>query len=42
MIGGFSEYLSMIMGNHNLMFIIIAAYLVSLALQLRLGRPLPS
>jgi hypothetical protein len=38
MIGGFSEYLSMIMGNQNLMFIIIAAYLVSLALQLRLGK----
>jgi len=38
MIGGFSEYLSMIMGNQNLMFIIIGAYLISLALQLRLGK----
>ena len=36
MIGGFSEYLSMIMGNQNLMFLIIGAYLVSLALQVRL------
>jgi hypothetical protein len=35
MIGGFSEYLSMIMGNQNLMFLIIGAYLVSLALQTR-------
>jgi len=36
MIGGFSEYLSMVIGNQNLMFIIIGAYLVSLVLQLRL------
>jgi hypothetical protein len=36
MIGGFCEYLSMIMGNQNLMFLIIAAYLVSLGLQMRL------
>jgi len=36
MIGGFSEYLSMIVGNQNLMFLIIAAYLVSLGLQMRL------
>jgi hypothetical protein len=35
-IGGFSEYLSMIMGNQNLTFLIIGAYLVSLALQTRL------
>jgi hypothetical protein len=38
MIGGFSEYLSMIMGNQNLMFLIIGAYLVSLALQMRLAK----
>jgi len=36
MIGGFSEYLSMIIGNQNLMFLIIGAYLVSLAFQMRL------
>jgi len=36
MIGGFSEYLSMIMGNQKLMFLIIGAYLVSLGLQVRL------
>ena len=36
MIGGFSEYLSMIMGNQNLMFLIIGAYLVSLALRTRM------
>jgi hypothetical protein len=36
MIGGFCEYLSMIMGNQNLMFLIIAAYLFSLGLQMRL------
>jgi hypothetical protein len=36
MIGGFCEYLSMIMGNKNLMFLIIGAYLVSLGLQMRL------
>ena len=34
MIGGFSEYLSMIVGNQNLMFLIIGAYLVSLGTQL--------
>jgi SAM-dependent methyltransferase len=38
MIGGFSEYLSMIIGNQNLMFLIIGAYLVSLALQMRLAK----
>ena len=38
MIGGFCEYLSMIMGNKNLMFLVIGAYLVSLGLQVRLGR----
>jgi hypothetical protein len=37
MIGGFSEYLSMVTGNHNLMFLIIGAYLVSLAFQIRLA-----
>jgi hypothetical protein len=36
MIGGFSEYLSMIIGNQNLMFLIIGAYLVSLGLQMLL------
>lgn len=36
MIGGFSEYLSMIMGNQNLMFLVIGAYLVSLGLQVRM------
>ncbi|MGP0018806.1 MAG: hypothetical protein ACLPHP_09580 [Candidatus Sulfotelmatobacter sp.] len=36
MIGGFCEYLSMVIGNQNLTFLIIAAYLVSLALQTRL------
>lgn len=36
MIGGFSEYLSMIIGNQNLMFLIIGAYVVSLSLQMRL------
>jgi hypothetical protein len=41
MIGGFCEYLSMVMGNKNLMFLIIGAYLVSLGLQtliLKAGR----
>jgi len=33
-IGGFCEYFSMIMGNKNLMFLIIGAYLASLGLQL--------
>ena len=33
MIGGFSEYLSMIVGNQNLMFLIIAAYLLTLVFQ---------
>ena len=36
MIGGFCEYLSMVMGNKDLMFLVIGAYLVSLGLQLRL------
>jgi hypothetical protein len=35
-IGGFSEYLSMIVGNRNLMFLIMSAYLVSLGIQMRL------
>ncbi len=38
MIGGFSEYLSMLIGNQKLMFIIIAAYLVSLTLQVQLTK----
>jgi hypothetical protein len=38
MIGGFSEYLSMIIGNKNLMLLVLAAYLGSLALQMRLGK----
>ncbi len=38
MIGGFSEYLSMVIGNQNLMFLVIAAYLVSLGLQMRLAK----
>jgi hypothetical protein len=38
MIGGFCEYLSMIMGNKNLMFLVIGAYLVSLGLQMKLVR----
>src|SRR5579862_1922759 len=38
MIGGFSEYLSMVMGNQNLMFLVIGAYLVSLGLQMKLAK----
>jgi hypothetical protein len=38
MIGGFCEYLSMKIGNGNLMFLVIAAYLVSLAFRMRLAR----
>jgi len=38
MIGGFSEYLSMIIGNHNLMFLVIGAYLISLGLQMRIAK----
>ena len=38
MIGGFSEYLSMIIGSQNLMFLIIGAYLVSLGLQMQLAK----
>ena len=38
MIGGFCEYLSMIVGNQNLMFLVIGAYLVSIALQMRLQK----
>ena len=37
-IGGFSEYLSMIIGNQNLIFLVIGAYMVSLGLQMRLGK----
>jgi hypothetical protein len=36
MIGGFSEYLSIVIGNHNLMFLVIGAYLVSLGIQMQL------
>lgn len=35
-IGGFSEYFSMIIGNQSLMFLIVGAYLVSLGIQVRL------
>ena len=38
MIGGFSEYLSMVIGNQNLMFLVIGAYVVSLGLQMRMGK----
>jgi hypothetical protein len=38
MIGGFSEYLAMLMGNQNLMFIVIGAYLISLGLQVHLAK----
>jgi hypothetical protein len=38
MIGGFCEYLSMIVGNQNLMFLIMAAYLVSFGLQTQLTK----
>jgi hypothetical protein len=37
MIGGFCEYLSMVIGNKNLMFLVIAAYLISLGVQMRLA-----
>jgi hypothetical protein len=35
-IGGFCKYLSMVIGNKNLMFLVIGAYLVSLGFQTRL------
>jgi hypothetical protein len=38
MIGGFSEYLSMVIGNQNLIFLVIGAYLVSLGIQMRLPK----
>lgn len=38
MIGGFSEYLSMIIGNQNLMFLVIGAYVASFGIQMRLAR----
>lgn len=38
MIGGFCEYLSMKVGNGNLMFLVIGAYLVSLGFRMRLGK----
>jgi hypothetical protein len=37
MIGGFCEYLSMKIGNGNLMFLVIGAYLLSLAFRKRLA-----
>lgn len=37
MIGGFAEYLSMVIGNRSLMFLVMGAYLVSFALQMRLA-----
>jgi hypothetical protein len=37
-IGGFCEYLSMWMGNRNLMFLVIAAYLLSLGCRMRRTR----
>jgi SAM-dependent methyltransferase len=38
MIGGFCEYLSMKIGNGNLMFLVIGAYLLSLAFRKRLAQ----
>jgi hypothetical protein len=38
MIGGFCEYLSMKIGNGNLMFLVIGAYLVSLGFRMRLAK----
>jgi SAM-dependent methyltransferase len=38
MIGGFCEYLSMKIGNGNLMFLVIGAYLISFGLQMQLRR----
>src|SRR3984957_6785336 len=38
MIGGFCEYLSMKIGNGNLMFLVIGAYLVSLGFRIRLAK----
>jgi SAM-dependent methyltransferase len=38
MIGGFCEYLSMKIGNGNLMFLVIGAYLLSLVFRKRLAR----
>jgi len=38
MIGGFCEYLSMKIGNRDLMFLVIGAYVVSLGFRLRLGK----
>ena len=37
MIGGFCEYLSMMIGNRSLMVLVIGAYLVSLGFRMRLG-----
>jgi hypothetical protein len=37
MIGGFCEYLSMKIGNGNLMFLVIGAYVLSLAFRKRLA-----
>ena len=38
MIGGFSEYLSMKVGNRNLTCLVMGAYLVSLGFRMRLGK----
>ncbi len=38
MIGGFSEYLSMVIGNQNLIFLIVGAYLISLAMKIGWAR----
>jgi len=42
MIGGFCEYLSMKIGNENLMFLVIGAYLVSLGFRIRLSAAGPN
>jgi hypothetical protein len=38
MIGGFCEYLCMMIGNRSLMVLVIGAYLVSLGFRMRLGK----
>lgn len=38
MIGGFGEYLSMVIGNRNLIFLVMGAYSVSFGLQVRVAR----
>jgi hypothetical protein len=37
-IGGFSEYFSMIIGNRSLIVLVIGAYLVSLGFRVRLAK----